>query len=71
LAQLLKAVGADWSNVVKVTTYLVDRGDAEAVTKVRLENLGVHRPPHTGLIVAGLGSPEIRLEVEVIVVKPE
>jgi 2-iminobutanoate/2-iminopropanoate deaminase len=68
LARVLEAAGADWSNVVKVTTYLVDRADAAVVAAVRREVFGEHRPPHTGLIVAGLGSPEVRLEVEVIAV---
>ena len=71
LSKILTASGADWSNVVKVTTYLVDRDDSPTVTAVRQEYFGEHRPPHTGLIVAGLGAPEVRLEVEVIVVLPE
>ena len=68
LGVVLNAAGADWRNVVKVTTYLVDRNDAAAVSAVRLAHFGEHRPPHTGLIVAGLGSPDVRLEVEVIAV---
>jgi 2-iminobutanoate/2-iminopropanoate deaminase len=70
LARVLEACGAAVENVVKITTYLVDGADSKAVTDVRLEFFGDHRPPHTGLIVAGLGSPEVRLEVEVIVVLP-
>lgn len=68
LGVVLKAAGADWHNVVKITTYLVDRNDAAAVSAVRLAHFGDHRPPHTGLIIAGLGSPDVRLEVEVIAV---
>jgi 2-iminobutanoate/2-iminopropanoate deaminase len=71
LGEVLKAANADWSNVVKITTFLVDRADSEAVTRVRLENFGDHRPPHTGLIVAGLGGADVRLEVEVIAVLPD
>ena len=71
LGQVLKAAGAGWSNVVKVTTYLVDRADSDAVTAVRLETFGKHRPPHTGLIVAALGDLEARLEVEVVAVLPD
>ncbi len=70
LGRVLEACGATVENVVKITTYLVDGADSKAVTDVRLEFFGDHRPPHTGLIVAGLGSPEVRLEVEVIVVLP-
>jgi 2-iminobutanoate/2-iminopropanoate deaminase len=71
LERVLAAAGANLNNVIKITTYLIDRADAQAVTAVRLARFGDHRPPHTGLIIAGLGSPEIRLEVEVIAVLPE
>ena len=66
LRAVLAEAGADLSRVVKLTTYLVDRADAAAVTAVRLAEFGEWRPPHTGLIVAGLGAPEIRLEVEAV-----
>lgn len=71
LGAVLAAAGASWQHIVKVTTYLVDRADSPAVTAVRLEVMGGHRPPHTGLIVAGLGRPELRLEVDAIAVLPE
>ena len=71
LRRVLAAAGVTFRNVVKITTFLVDRADAPAVSKVRFEYFGDHRPPHTGLIVAGLGSPEVKLEVEVIAVKEE
>lgn len=68
LTKILRAAVAEWRHVVKITTYLVDRADSPAVSAVRLATLGDHRPPHTGLIVAGLGEEGVRLEVEVIVV---
>lgn len=71
LDRVLEAAGAERSQVVKVTTFLVDRADSPAVGAVRLEYFGEHRPPHTGLIVAGLGGPEVRVEVEVVAVLPE
>ncbi|MGH2403575.1 MAG: RidA family protein [bacterium] len=70
IGTVLAAAGADWRHIVKVTTYLLDRADSPAVTAVRHEHFGDHRPPHTGLIVAGLGSPGVRLEVDVIAVLP-
>ena len=70
LGVILEAAGAPRSSVVKVTTYLVDAADSKAVTAARLEFFGSHRPPHTGLIVAALGDPAVRLEVEVIAVLP-
>jgi 2-iminobutanoate/2-iminopropanoate deaminase len=71
IGRILSAAGADWTDVVKVTTYLVDRADSPGVSEVRFEYFGDYRPPHTGLIVAGLGSPEIRDEVDVIAVMRE
>ncbi|MDR7417742.1 MAG: RidA family protein [Armatimonadota bacterium] len=71
IGRVLAAAGAGFQHIVKMTTYLVDRADSAAVTAVRFEFLGDHRPPHTGVIVAGLGSPDLRVEVEVIAVIPE
>ena len=70
IGRVLKAAGADWAHIVKMTTYLVDSADSPAVSAVRFEHLGSHRPPHTGLIVAGLGSPDLRVEVDVVAVLP-
>lgn len=70
LAAVLEAAGARPEHVVKVTTYLVDAADGAAATEARLAYFRDHRPPHTGLVVAALGAPEVRIEVEVIVVFP-
>jgi 2-iminobutanoate/2-iminopropanoate deaminase len=71
VGRALAAAGAGFGDVVKITTYLLDRADSPAVTQVRFEHLGDHRPPHTGLIIAGLGGPDVRLEVDVIAVVPK
>lgn len=70
LSAVLEAAGARPEHVVKVTTYLVDAADGAAATEARLAFFGDHRPPHTGLVVAALGAPEVRIEVEVVVVFP-
>ncbi len=70
LAAVLEASGATFGDVVRVTTYLVDPADSAAVTRVRLEAFGDHRPAHTGLVVAALGAPEVKVEVEVTAVLP-
>ena len=70
LERVLAAAGATLRDVVKITTYLVDRDDSKAVSEERLRRFGEHRPPHTGLIIAGLGGPEVRVEVEVVAVLP-
>jgi 2-iminobutanoate/2-iminopropanoate deaminase len=68
LGAVLAAAGARPEHVVKVTTYLVDPADGAAASAARQAFFGSHRPPHTGLVVAALGGPEVRLEVEVVAV---
>src|SRR5829696_3991343 len=70
IGRILAHVGAEPSDVVKINTILVDRNDRDAVTAERLKFFGDHRPPHTGVIVYGLGSPEVKVEVEVIAYVP-
>jgi 2-iminobutanoate/2-iminopropanoate deaminase len=70
IGRILASVGATPRDVVKINTILTDRADRDAVTPVRLGFFGAHRPPHTG-IIAGLGSPEVRIEVEVIAYAPK
>ena len=69
IGRCLASVGATARDVVKINTILVERTDRDAVTSARLAFFGDHRPPHTG-IIAGLGSPEVRVEVEVIAYVP-
>jgi 2-iminobutanoate/2-iminopropanoate deaminase len=66
ISRCLASAGATARDVVKINTILVDRADRDAVTAERLKFFGDHRPPHTGIIIAGLGSPEVRVEVEVV-----
>jgi 2-iminobutanoate/2-iminopropanoate deaminase len=69
IGRCLASVGAGPRDVVKINTILVDRADRDAVTEERLAFFGDHRPPHTG-ILASLGSPEVKVEVEVIAYVP-
>jgi 2-iminobutanoate/2-iminopropanoate deaminase len=71
IGRCLAAVSATPQDVVKIHTILVDRADRDAVTAERLAFFGEHRPPHTGIIVVGLGSPEVRVEVEVVAWLPK
>lgn len=63
---VLAHAGAGPQDIVKVNTFLTDRAHGPASTRARLEALGDHRPPHSGVIVVGMGSPEAMIEVEVI-----
>lgn len=70
IGRILAHCGATPADIVKINTILVDRADGPRVTAERFAFLGDHRPPHTGVIVYGLGSPEIRVEVEVVAYVP-
>ena len=71
LKTILETAGTDFSNVVSVRTYYIDGDEIEAITDVRREYFGEHRPPHTGLVISMLGSPEVRFEIEVIALIPD
>lgn len=71
LKTILHAAGTDFEHVVKVTTFYVDPGEVAAITEIRREYFGDHRPPHTGLVITMLGSPEVRFEIEVIAAIPD
>lgn len=70
LGAILRHIAATPAQVVKITTYLVNADDSSAATAARKAFFGDHRPPHTGIIVAALGGPEVRIEVEVVVYNP-
>lgn len=70
IGAILRHIGATPRDVVKINTILVDRADSAAVTAERKAFFGDHRPPHTGIITGGLGSPEVKVEVEVVVYLP-
>jgi enamine deaminase RidA (YjgF/YER057c/UK114 family) len=65
--RILAHIGARRQQVVRISTLLVNREDAQAVERERLAFFGDHRPPHTGMIVAGLGSAHVKVEVEITV----
>jgi len=71
IGRVLAHFGERPEHVVKINAIMVDRADRDAVTEPRLAFFGTHRPPHTGIVIAGLGSPEVKIEVEVIAYLPQ
>lgn len=65
LAATLDAAGLEVGNLVKVTTFLGDRGHAGVNTAVRREVLGDHRPALT-VIVTEIWDPAWLIEIEAI-----
>lgn len=61
----LRAVDMTLDNIVKITTILVDRADLAETRRVREEAMGGRKPAST-LIIAGLVSPQYKVEIEAI-----
>jgi enamine deaminase RidA (YjgF/YER057c/UK114 family) len=66
VGQLLREVGMDWSDVVKINVYLTDAADIPVWGRVRNEIISDSRPSGTGVIVKALADPNARVEVTVI-----
>lgn len=68
IAVLLDELGAQFSDIVKLTTYAVDRADLPAIAAERAARFepGVF-PASTFLVVDGLAHPDYLVEVEATV----
>jgi len=68
IEQLLRAAGASANDVVKLTCFLVDRAHFAAYASAKADFLGDASvaPAGTAVIVAGLASPGLLMEVEAL-----
>ena len=64
LEAALKAAGGSLANITKLTTCIVDRGYRAAVYTVIAERLQGVKPVSTGLVVAGLPSPDLIVQID-------
>jgi enamine deaminase RidA (YjgF/YER057c/UK114 family) len=64
LEAALKAAGGSLDNLTKLTTCIVDRGYRADVYRVITERVPNARPVSTGLVVAGLGRPELIVQID-------
>ncbi len=64
VGEALRALGGDLGDVVRTRMFLVDAGDAAAVSAVHGELFGGARPAATMVVVAGLLDPRWKVEVE-------
>jgi enamine deaminase RidA (YjgF/YER057c/UK114 family) len=63
----LQTAGAGWSDVVKLTFFVVDVAELATIRAVRDEFVDRSRPPTSTLVqVAGLIHPDLLLEVEAV-----
>jgi 2-iminobutanoate/2-iminopropanoate deaminase len=68
LMACLHESGATPQDVVKITTYYIDRGHRAAIAAARRRHFGDAEFVHTGLIIDGLADPDLLLEIEAIAV---
>jgi len=67
LTRALEAAGAGWSDVVKLTYYVVDISGLATIRGVRDDFVDRTQPPTSTLVqVAGLAYPDLLLEVEAV-----
>lgn len=64
----LKAAGAEWTNVAKLTVFLVNMADFPIFNEVRREYLRPDYPTATTVAVSALVCPEWLIEIEAIAV---
>lgn len=67
LERTFAQVGATFDDVLKVTVYLTDIADRDAVNEVRKEFFGAAKPASTLVQVSALVLPELRVEIEAVV----
>jgi len=65
VAQLLGEAGARLSDVTKATVFVTDRAYLCSVTETVLRHLGPAAPCLSTLIIKGLASPELAMEVDI------
>jgi enamine deaminase RidA (YjgF/YER057c/UK114 family) len=68
IAEVLEASRMTWRNVVKVTKYLTDMREMDAVNAVLSEAFGDWRPASTLVCVNNLSAPGARVELEMVAV---
>ena len=70
IRSVLDASGLSWRHVVKVTKYLTDMREMDAVNRVLNAEFGGWRPASTLVCVNNLSSPGARVELDMIAVGP-
>jgi 2-iminobutanoate/2-iminopropanoate deaminase len=68
---ILRHEGLSWTDVVKVTKYLTDMRDQDAMAAVLKEYFGDWRPASTTICINQLSTPGARVELDMIAVFPK
>lgn len=70
IRDILQSVGADLSDVVEVSSYLVDMADFGGYNEVYAEFFGRDGPARTTVAVHQLPHPHLRIEIKAVAYKP-
>jgi enamine deaminase RidA (YjgF/YER057c/UK114 family) len=68
LKAALAAANATFDNVVKVTTYVTDMSQIQALREIRASYFGANPPASTLVQVVALAMPDLMIEIEAIAV---
>ena len=70
IEKALKALGASFADILKVTVYLTDVDDRTKINPVRQQYFGKARPASTLIGVGELAVPGMKVEIEAVVGLP-
>jgi 2-aminomuconate deaminase len=70
IRDILGSVGADLSDVVEISSYLVDMADFGGYNAVYAEFFGPDGPARTTVAVHQLPHPQLRIEIKAVAYKP-
>ena len=71
VGRALRAAGAGWPDVVKLTIFVVDVSELQTIRAVRDEFVDTASPPTSSLVqVAGLFRPDVLIEIEAVAYLP-
>ena len=68
IRKALASVGADFSNLVKLTTYLTREEDIEGYRRARATHLNADLPASTLVVISRLANPDFLIEIEAVAV---
>jgi 2-aminomuconate deaminase len=70
ISDVLASAGATLTDVVEVSTYLVNMADFGAYNEVYSEFFGYQGPARTTVAVAALPAPQLLIEIKVVAYRP-
>jgi 2-aminomuconate deaminase len=70
IRDILQSVGAELSDVVEISSYLVDMADFGGYNAAYAEYFGADGPARTTVAVHQLPHPQLRIEIKAVAYKP-